>query len=182
MRARSPLLLALALALAGTLALSACSAPGEPGAAGPSSTGPDVAAEPGAASAGPVTIAGITCETSPRQLPAAPNGYTHPTQSFYAATDEDIPTAGDLDHLILSDNAIVVSYGSALPGASIEALEIWSSTTVATVVVPAGADVAGVRAITTDTQLECDGVDTIRLKALADSRTDDAGVEHEDHG
>jgi len=173
MRARSALAL-VPLALAGTLALSACSTP----------TGPTVIADAGAASDAPVTetIAGITCTTSHRDLPSAPESYLHPTQSFYATTDELIPTAGDLDHLILSDNAIVVTYGAGLPGAAYEALEVWSSTAVAAVALPADPDVAGVRAYTADTLLECDGVDTIRLKTLADSRSDDTGVEHEDHG
>ena len=127
------------------------------------------------------SISGITCTVGERDSPAAGPSYAHPSESFYALDAETVPSAADLEHLVRSDNAVIVEYSSDLPTASISALQTWAVGIVATVVLP-GEDEPAVLAYTQDSELECDGVDTGRLSEFAATRPDRAVEEHSDEG
>jgi len=127
------------------------------------------------------SISGITCTVSDRDAPAAGPSYAHPSESFYALDAATMPSEADLEHLVRSDNAVIVEYSSDLPTASISALQTWAVGIVATVVLP-GEDEPAVLAYTQDSVLECDGVDTGRLSEFAATRPDRAVEEHSDEG
>ncbi|MGI5162455.1 hypothetical protein [Microbispora sp. CA-102843] len=121
----------------------------------------------------------VDCRTGPR-VPAGETGpWTHPAQSFYGPSDKDRPTRASLEHLLVADNAVVIEYSPRLPEASIQALREWTYLQTATVAVPGGREPA-LRATTASTELTCDGVDTIRLSALAGTRTFGRVAEHGD--
>lgn len=121
----------------------------------------------------------VDCRTGPR-APAGETGpWTHPAQSFYGPSDKDRPTRASLEHLLVGDNAVVIEYSPRLPEASIQALREWTYLQTATVAVPGGREPA-LRAATASTELTCDGVDTIRLSALAGTRTFGRVAEHGD--
>lgn len=127
------------------------------------------------------SISGITCSVVERDEPTAGTSYAHPSESFYAPDAQPLPTAVDLEHLVRSDNAVIVEYSGELPAASITALQSWALEIVATVVLPAPGGPA-VFAYTQDSALECDGVDTRRLSEFAATRPDKAVEEHSDEG
>ena len=156
------------------LALTGCAASEAAPIAAPTAS---EVAEPGA----PETISGITCSSSPRPEAGEYESYRHPSESFYAADSTDVPTDGDLEHLVVKDNAIIVKYSRDLPEASIAALADWSGTIVAGVVLPSDST-AAVLAYTQVTVLECDGVDTVRLGQLSDTRGDLEVEDHDDAG
>ncbi|MEO3855606.1 hypothetical protein [Acrocarpospora sp. B8E8] len=121
----------------------------------------------------------VTCESGPRTSLAAPGDteWRHPDQSFYAPADQDVPTGGSLEHLLVRDNALIVQYSPQLPQPSIDALRDWAAMQTATVVVPGPADPV-IRATLASTELTCDGVDMAQLTALASSRTPGQVTEH----
>ncbi|OPG08794.1 hypothetical protein [Microbispora sp. GKU 823] len=148
-------------------AVSSLSAPASISASGPA---------PG--SAGTVSSP-VDCRTGPRAPAGEAGPWTHPAQSFYGPSDKDRPTRASLEHLLVSDNAVVIEYSPRLPEASIQALREWTYLQTATVAVPGGREPA-LRAATASTELTCDGVDTIRLSALAGTRTFGRVTEHGD--
>ncbi|MBE3010364.1 hypothetical protein IL992_14340 [Microbispora sp. NEAU-D428] len=121
----------------------------------------------------------VDCRTGPRAPAGGAGPWTHPAQSFYGPSDKDRPTRASLEHLLVSDNAVVIEYSPRLPEASIQALREWTYLQTATVAVPGGREPA-VRAVTAAAELTCDGVDTIRLSALAGTRTFGRVTEHGD--
>ncbi|XVQ85947.1 hypothetical protein ACQP2K_00465 [Microbispora siamensis] len=121
----------------------------------------------------------VDCRTGPRAPAGEAGPWTHPAQSFYGPSDKDRPTRASLEHLLAGDNAVVIEYSPRLPEASIQALREWTYLQTATVAVPGGREPA-LRAATASTELTCDGVDTIRLSALAGTRTFGRVVEHGD--
>ncbi|MEU6409784.1 hypothetical protein [Microbispora sp. NPDC046933] len=121
----------------------------------------------------------VGCRTGPRAPAGEAGSWTHPAQSFYGPSDKDRPTRASLEHLLVSDNAVVIEYSPRLPEASIRALRDWTYLQTATVAVPGGSEPA-VRAATASTELTCDGVDTIQLSALAGTRSFGRVAEHGD--
>ncbi|MEN3539391.1 hypothetical protein AAH991_30070 [Microbispora sp. ZYX-F-249] len=167
----------VALAVA---ALAFCAGCGGAGSPASSAGSPASSAGSPASSAGsPVSSAGsseangaaspVTCDMRPRTPPGEATSWTHPAQSFYSPSDQDIPTRASLDHLLVKDDALVIEYSARLPAASLRALRDWTYLQTATVAVP-GDDSAAVRAVIASTELVCDGVDTVQLSELARSR------------
>ncbi|WP_432932793.1 hypothetical protein ACQPZZ_15925 [Microbispora sp. CA-135349] len=136
-----------------------------------SSSAASSAVPPAATGSGAGTAASpVTCDMRPRTPPGEATSWTHPAQSFYSPTDQDIPTRASLDHLLVKDDALVIEYSTRLPAASVQALRDWTYLQTATVAVP-GEDSPAVRAVIASTELVCDGVDTVQLSELAGSRT-----------
>jgi hypothetical protein len=107
--------------------------------------------------------------------PAEPSNWTHPNSNFYAPGDSGIPTATDLDHLLVADNAVVVTYGAKTPKKTRERLYDWTFKDVVKrtpVVVPdSSPDALPVRARIATVELRCARFDFKRLTAFA-NRTD----------
>ncbi|MGW5263552.1 hypothetical protein ACWEQG_21500 [Microbispora sp. NPDC004025] len=150
---------------------------------GASPSGTSSAVRPAATGSGADGTASspVTCDMRPRTPPGETTSWTHPAQSFYSPSDQDIPTRASLDHLLVKDDALVIEYSARLPAASLRALRDWTYLQTATVAVP-GDDSAAVRAVIASTELVCDGVDTMRLSELAGSRALGQVAGHGDAG
>ncbi|HEY6887204.1 MAG TPA: DUF3105 domain-containing protein [Solirubrobacter sp.] len=114
--------------------------------------------------------------------PKNPPHFVHPTQNFYAPDAKDAPAPRDIEHLLLNDNAVVVSYPASATRAIRDRLAEWASQQVAVVVVPDRRQTAPVQAKIATAQLTCDGVDTSQLTAFAAKRGTGTAVQHPDEG
>ena len=110
-----------------------------------------------------------------RYTPSDPQESTHPEANFYAPDAPKFPSRGDLDHLLLEDNAVVVTYAASTPKKTRDRLYEWTYEDVVKrtpVVVPdSSPDALAVRARIATIELRCDRVDFKRLTAFA-NRTD----------
>ena len=166
------LVVAVALAVAGcgggNDAVSEDAAPE----ATPTPTPTATAASPQAASE-PTPAPGKCDEV--KYKPADSAQFTHPDSNFYAPDAESFPTKEDLDHLLLADNAVVVTYAASTPRKSRERLYDWTYADVAKrtpIVVPdSSRDALSVRARIATVELRCNGFNWKRLTAFA-NRTD----------
>ena len=100
-----------------------------------------------------------------------------------AASAEGAPTKEDIEHLLLDDNAIVVSYPANATKATQDELAKWASAQVAAVVIPdRAADAPPLRARIATAELRCDGIDTTQLTAFAGKRGTGSVAPHPDEG
>jgi hypothetical protein len=103
------------------------------------------------------------------------SGTVHPASNFFEPDATNLPTEGDLDHLLLRDNAVVVLYAADTKKKTRERLSNWTYEDVVKrtpVVVPDPApDALPVRARIATVELRCNGFDWKRLTEFA-NRTD----------
>ena len=124
----------------------------------------------------------ISCESAePEVIDMSGATWQHPQNSFYDGSEEVIPSEYDLEHLLRSDNAIVVIYDREnLPDAAITPLQEWITYETAAVALPSTDEPRApieVRLPGSRVTL-CDGVDIIQLDALSESRTFGEVEEH----
>jgi hypothetical protein len=142
--------------------------------------GASVKATPTATPSAIPTPATITCDEV-AYTPEPTESYAHPSENFYAPDHPSQPSAGDLEHLIAADNAIVVTYPGNAPQDALDRLKEWSGTQTASVVlVDPAADAPPVRAKIATAMLTCDGVDEGQLQAFADKRGNAPAQPHDD--
>ena len=102
-------------------------------------------------------------------------GSVHPAANFFEPGADNLPSAADLDHLLLVDNAVVVFYAADSPKDVIERFSTWWSEDVTkrtAVVVPDDApDALPVVVRIASRELRCNGVDWDRITRFA-NRTD----------
>jgi hypothetical protein len=107
--------------------------------------------------------------------PAETSGTSHPGSNFFAPDAPNKPTEGDLGHLLLQDNAVVVLYAANTPTKTRARLERWWYEDVVKrtpIVVPdPSPDALPVRARIATVELRCNGFDWKRLTKFA-NRTD----------
>jgi hypothetical protein len=107
--------------------------------------------------------------------PGESSEFTHPDSNFYAPDATSLPTKADLDHLLVADNAVVVTYAADTKKNARERLYDWTYADVTKrtpVVVPDdAADALPVRARIATVELRCNGFDWKRLTKFA-NRTD----------
>ncbi len=134
----------------------------------------------------------VSVQASPEPTPAAgecdevkyapqeTSGFRHPERNVYEPDTPNPPSRGDLDHLLLFDNAVVVTYAADTPRKTRDRLSEWAFTVDRTpIVVPdSSPDALPVRAQVGTFELRCNGFDFKRLTAFA-NRTD---VEPSTHG
>jgi len=111
--------------------------------------------------------------------------WVHPRNSFYDGSEEDIPGEYDLEHLLRSDNAIVVIYDREnLPEAAIIPLKDWVTYETAAVALPSTDEPRAPIEVRLPGSLVtlCEGVDIVQLSALSQSRTVGQVTEHGDTG
>ena len=112
----------------------------------------------------------ITCDEV-AYTPKPAETYAHPSENFYGPGDANAPTTADLEHLLVADNAIVVTYPANAPQEARDRLSKWSGEQTASVTLAdTAADAPPVRAKIATAQLTCDGVDEGQLQAFADKR------------
>ena len=98
----------------------------------------------------------------------SPDRWFHPLQNFYAP-DAPAPSQADLDHLINSDDAVVVTYRRDASAAALDALKAWAAAGIGVVVAPSRASGAPpLEAFTATRRLTCDGVDLDQLTTFTD--------------
>lgn len=120
----------------------------------------------------------IACEEGAYEA-SNPRSYVHPALYFYTPDDPNLPSEGDLDHLLVNDNALVVKYRPDLPAADRQALRDWGPYPLALVIAPTDApDAPLVQAFTQFPRLTCDGVDTDQLTAFSNTRQSSAADPH----
>ena len=142
--------------------------------------GASVKATPTSTPSAAPTPASISCDEV-AYTPKAGETYAHPSENFYAPEDTGAPSAGDLEHLLSTDNAIVVTYPANAPTDAKERLKQWSGSQTASVVVPTtSTDAPPVQAKIATAQLTCDGVDEAQLQAFADKRGNAPAQPHDD--
>jgi hypothetical protein len=113
------------------------------------------------------SVATVSCTEGTYQA-KNPRRYVHPSKYFYAVGDKDAPSALDLDHLVINDNAVIVRYRPDASAADRRALEKWGPFVLALVIVPNDAGHAPpIEAYTRYRRLACDGVDVKQLGAFA---------------
>jgi hypothetical protein len=120
---------------------------------------PDPAAAP--AGATPAQETAVTCSTSPRSPSGAEEPW-HPNLLLYTGDEPDLPSEGNLEHLMRADAAAVVRYDPALAAAALDDLETWAQQALAVVVVPGDASAPLVVDVHRE-RLTCDGLDPGRL-------------------
>ena len=145
---------------------------------------PESVEEPAPSASAPTSD--VSCESvEPDVVDTGGATWQHPRNSFYDGSEEDIPTEADLEHLLRSDNAIVVIYDRQnLPDAAISPLQDWITYETAAVAIPSTDEPRApieVRLPGSRVSL-CDGVDIIQLDALSESRTFGEVEEHGDEG
>ena len=110
-----------------------------------------------------------------KYTPVEGSDFTHPDANFYAPDAPNIPSVEDLGHLVLHDNAVVVTYAASTPKRTRDRLYDWTYTDVVKrtpVVIPDSApDALPVRAQIATHELRCNGFNWKRLTAFA-NRTD----------
>jgi hypothetical protein len=101
--------------------------------------------------------------------------WTHPDSNFYAPDASSFPAKEDLDHLLLHDNAVVVTYAAKTSKKTRERLYDWTFADVVKrtpIVVPdSSPDALPVRARIATIELRCNSLNWKRLTAFA-NRTD----------
>ena len=108
-----------------------------------------------------------------------PASYVHPALYFYTPDDPNLPSEGDLDHLLVNDNALVVKYRPDLPAADRQRLRDWGPYELALVIVPTDApDAPPVEAFTRFLRLTCDGVDEEQLSTFSNTRQSSVAEPH----
>jgi hypothetical protein len=176
-----PLVVAVALTVAGcgndNDAASRDAGPETTPTASPTPTAtasPEVASEP--------TPAPGKCDQV-KYTPAEATEWTHPASNFYEPDAGIFPAKTDLDHLLLHDNAVVVTYAANTPKKTRERLYDWTYADVVKrtpIVVPDSAqDALPVRARIATVELRCNGFNWKRLTAFA-NRTDIAPLPRDD--
>lgn len=116
------------------------------------------------------TPATITCDEV-AYTPKPTETYAHPSENFYAPGDARAPTTADLEHLLVADNAVVVTYPANASQDARDRLSQWSGKQTASVTLAdTAADAPPVRAKIATAQLTCDGIDEKQLQAFADKR------------
>lgn len=125
----------------------------------------------------------VTCSEEAYTATPPESGWTHPSQNFYEPGQAQLPSGGDLQHLMASDSAVVVRYREDAPAERREALRTFATTLPAIVVVPGETegDVA-IEAFTSNRRLVCDGVDAAQLTTFADRRGTIDAVPHDGTG
>jgi hypothetical protein len=123
-----------------------------------------------------------TCDERAYEATNPQTGWVHPSQNFYFP-GEDTPSAKDIQHVLIKDNAVLVEYDPEIPDDAREALRGWSAYGTAVVTVPAtAADPPRLRASTANRQLTCDGIDLEQLQAFADRRGTGTSAPHGESG
>ena len=119
-----------------------------------------------------------------KYTPGDGEGTVHPESNFYAPDAEQFPAKADLDHLLLIDNAVVVTYAAGTKKKTRDRLYDWTYADVekrTPIVVPdSDPDALPVRARIATVELRCNGFDWERLTKFA-NRTDIAPL-HGGHG
>ena len=112
--------------------------------------------------------------------PKETEGTVHPNSNFFEPDATGLPTDGDLGHLLLNDNAVVVVYAASTPEKTRKRLYDWTYADVVKrtpVVVPdASSDALPVVARIATVELRCNGFNWKKLTAFA-NRTDIAPLE-----
>ena len=141
---------------------------------------PEVVAESSPAASNPTSD--VSCERAePEVIDMTGATWQHPQNSFYDGSEEVIPGEYDLEHLLRSDNAIVVIYDREnLPEAAIAPLKDWITYETAAVALPSTDEPRAPIEVRLPGSLVtlCDGVDIIQLDALSQSRTFGEVEEH----
>jgi len=108
--------------------------------------------------------------------------FTHPASNFYEPDAGIFPAKADLDHLMLHDNAVVVTYAADTPKKTRARLYDWTYADVVErtpIVVPdSSPDALPVRAHIATVELRCNGFNFKRLTAFA-NRKDIAPLPHD---
>jgi hypothetical protein len=140
-------------------------------------------ATPTAATATVAAPEAVTCDEA-KYTPTPSKSWAHPSENFYEPGMTDAPTANDLEHLLVADNAIVVSYAVNQSAGALNELRQWSGEQTASVALPATApDAPPIQAKIARAVLTCDGVDVAQLTAFAEKRPDSAPPDaHSDGG
>ena len=106
--------------------------------------------------------------------PTEATEFTHPASNFYAPDAGIFPAKADLDHLMLHDNAVVVTYAADTPEKTRERLYDWTYADVVErtpIVVPDSSPHAlPVRAHIATVELRCNGFNFQRLTAFANRK------------
>ena len=161
---------ATALAVAAALALAGC---GDGDEAASRDAAPTATATATATASSEPTPAPGKCDEV-KYTPVEAPGTLHPGSNFFAPDTPDAPSKADLDHLLLFDNAVVVTYAANTPAETRQRLEAWTFADVVErtpVVVPDhSADALPVRARIASRELRCNGVDWKRLTAFANRK------------
>jgi hypothetical protein len=107
--------------------------------------------------------------------PVERGGTVHPGSNFFEPDATNLPSAADIDHLLLRDNAIVVLYAADSRRKTVERLSTWWYEEVkerTPIVVPdPSPDALPLRARIATIELRCNGVDFEALTKFA-NRTD----------
>lgn len=177
---------ALSVVVAAALVLAACGGGND---AASSQATPEPTSTP-TETASPTASPDVVAEPTPKPgkcdeveyRPVDGSEFTHPDSNFYAPGAPGVPTKGDLDHLLLKDNAVVVTYAADTREKTRDRLYDWTYADVAErtpIVIPDSApDALPVRARIATVELRCNGLDWKRLTAFA-NRTDIAPLPRE---
>lgn len=173
----------LSVLLASALALAAC---GDDGDAAATRATPEPTSAP-VETATPEAVAEATPEAGEcdevKYTPEDATDFTHPESNFYEPDATAFPTKADLDHLLLADNAVVVTYAADTGDKRRKRLYDWTYAEVkerTPIVVPDDSPGAlPVRARIATVELRCNGFDWERLTAFA-NRTDIAPLPRKD--
>jgi hypothetical protein len=163
----------LSLAVVTGLTLAACGGGDEPATADATTPEPTATPTPTPTQAAPTPEPG-RCDEVDYEA-AETEGTVHPGSNFFEPDAENLPSEGDLGHLLLRDNAVVVLYAADTPKKTRERLYDWTYEDVVNrtpVVVPDDSpDALPVRARIATVELRCNGFDFKRLTKFA-NRTD----------
>lgn len=177
----------LSVLLASAVLLAACG--GDDDAAATRST-PEPTSAP-VETATPTATAETVAEPTPKPgtcdevkyTPEDATAFTHPDSNFYEPDATALPTKADLDHLLLADNAVVVTYAADTGDKRRKRLYDWTYADVVErtpIVLPDDSpDALPVRARIATVELRCNGFDWERLTAFA-NRTDIAPLPRKD--
>ncbi|HWK29321.1 MAG TPA: hypothetical protein VNS09_22345 [Solirubrobacter sp.] len=115
------------------------------------------------------------CDEVKQELPEEQSEWSHPSSNFFEPDADNLPPQSDLDHLLLNDNAVVVTYAADTRKKTRQRLYDWTYKDVVKrtpVVLPDDSpDALPVRARIASVELRCNGFDWKRLTAFA-NRTD----------
>jgi hypothetical protein len=107
-----------------------------------------------------------------------PTRWFHPTDNFYPP-DGQAPARADLDHLVINDGAVAVTYRADVSPGARRALRRWAATGIGVVVAPSrSSHPPPLEAYTAERRLSCDGVDLDQLTTFTDRHfSEPIGVE-----
>jgi hypothetical protein len=161
------------------VAAAGCGGDGDRAASSSAAVTP-TATETATATATPTTTPDIVPSPKPGTCdeveyePKAGTEFTHPDSNFYEPDATTLPTPGDLDHLLLEDNAVVVTYAADIKRKTRDRLYDWTYADVVErtpIVLPdASADALTVRARIATVELRCNGWDFKRLTKFANRK------------